>query len=301
MPCSTKNKYRKTKGKNSATTTIWSGCRKWVSYTLIGLVSFVILLIIAAAVKPEWFRKVYYFGRVLTYVETAIKGPIMPDMDGLYGIDVSKHQGDIVWSDVELRYNMLNRRININGDTKRQLTFAIAKATEGLTVDDPKFIKNKNGIRSKGLTFGAYHYFSYTSVPSLQAEHFIELAQLRKGDIVPILDIEEDGSLTKRIKNGSMTREDVGKKALEWLTTIEKKLKCKPIIYTSAGFKCEYLNDSVFDSYPLWIAHYQVSEPMLKGAIWQFTELGEIYGIKGDVDVNIFSGSSKDFDCLLLK
>lgn len=51
-----------------------------------------------------------------------------------------------------------------------------------------------------------------------------------------------------------------------WLRRIENYYKVKPILYTSYKFKTRYLNDSVFNSYPYWIAHYYVDSVEYQGS-----------------------------------
>jgi hypothetical protein len=60
----------------------------------------------------------------------------------LKGIDVSHYQGSINWKDVK------------NGG----FSFAMAKATEGLTYVDPTFGTNYAGMHAVGLVRSAYHF-----------------------------------------------------------------------------------------------------------------------------------------------
>ena len=52
-----------------------------------------------------------------------------------------------------------------------------------------------------------------------------------------------------------------------------------------------------------WIAHYHVPELQYKGEwkFWQHTDCGQLDGIKGDVDCNIFNGSLQELTDLTLK
>lgn len=71
-----------------------------------------------------------------------------------------------------------------------------------------------------------------------------------------MLDIE------KRGKDENQLRRDLKL----WLDKIEQHYKVKPILYTSYKFKTRYLNDSVFNSYPYWIAHYYVDSVEYRGS-----------------------------------
>lgn len=72
-----------------------------------------------------------------------------------------------------------------------------------------------------------------------------------------MLDIE------KRGKDENQLRRDLKL----WLDKIEQHYKVKPILYTSYKFKTRYLNDSVFNSYPYWIAHYYVDSVEYRGGV----------------------------------
>ena len=58
----------------------------------------------------------------------------------------------------------------------------------------------------------------------------------------------------------------------------------------------QLLNDSIFDQYPYWIAHYYVDSLEYRGRwkFWQHTDAGRLPGIKGSVDFNIYNGSYYD-------
>ena len=83
---------------------------------------------------------------------------------------------------------------------------------------------------------------------------------------------------------------------LTWLDIVEKHYQVKPIIYTYYKFKMKYLNDSIFDQYPYWIAHYYVDSVEYQGRwkFWQHTDVGKLPGIKGHVDFDIYNGSYYD-------
>lgn len=81
-----------------------------------------------------------------------------------------------------------------------------------------------------------------------------------------------------------------------WLDRVEKHYQVKPILYTSYKFKTRYLNDSLFNSYPYWIAHYYVDSVEYQGEwkFWQHTDVASISGIPESVDLNIFNGTLEE-------
>ena len=186
----------------------------------------------------------------------------------LKGIDVSHHQGIILWDSV----------------LTENISFAIVKATEGYTFKDTLFAKNWEELKRVGIKRGAYHFFRGNSDPKKQAQNFIETVKLDSGDIVPILDIE---------KLDRQSVPNLVKKAKIWLTEIENEYKVKPMIYAGQFFYNKYLAFSL-KGYPLWIAEFTRGKPVLRDKqkyyIWQHSELGIIKGIKGRTDINRFYG-----------
>jgi len=224
-------------------------------------------------VSPTGFRWRAIFG-----------DPKYPSGYEIRGIDISHYQKDINWK--KLQYARIDNC---------PLRFILIKATEGSTRLDPKFKKNFFNARDYGFKRGAYHFWSNTSSAKSQAQFFLSHVNLEKGDLPPVLDVEkypEDKSL-----------EEFQRELLTWLHEIENKYHCKPIIYTYYNFKQEYLNTSVFDQYPLWIAHYYTDEMKYDGEwkFWQHTDTGRLPGINGYVDFNVYNGSFFDLERLCIE
>ena len=108
----------------------------------------------------------------------------------------------------------------------------------------------------------------------------------------PVLDIEKKGRDVKKLQDDLKI----------WLRKVESHYGVKPIIYASYKFKTKYLNDSVFDSYPYWIAHYNVDSVRYQGEwkFWQHTDEGTLPGNDEKVDLNIINGSFSYLKGLLL-
>lgn len=211
----------------------------------------------------------------------------------IVGIDVSYYQGDIEWDKACFRIHPIsNCMTKEESGIERKLDFVLAKATEGITIKDAQYENNFKGAHRKGITFGAYHFFSVSSDPLEQAQHFIETAHLEKGDFVPVLDVEYKGSLSKQ---------ELRNRVLTWLKTVSAHYGINPVIYTYSKFKEEIFDSQEFSEYKIWLAHYRVEEPTHECVIWQFTEDGIVYGIKGYVDINIYFGDKKSLSVFILK
>lgn len=201
----------------------------------------------------------------------------------IHGIDVSKYQTRINWEAVqEMRA----------GDVK--IGFAFIKATEGLGNMDQQFRRNWQKTRELGLPRGAYHFFIAPKSGADQAENFIRRVNLEKGDLPPVLDVEQ----TYGVSSAKLRIE-----VKRFLDRVESHYGVKPIIYTNVDFYNRHLKDE-FDSYPLWVAHYlRKDRPRIarNWAFWQYSETGRVNGIRGLVDFNVFNGDSTDFRDLLLE
>jgi lysozyme len=201
----------------------------------------------------------------------------------IHGIDVSHHQSVISWDDVQAMQVK---------DVK--LGFAVIKATEGLTRVDWQFRRNWRKAKEAGLPRGAYHFFLATKSGVKQADNFINTVKLEKGDLPPVLDVEE----TYGVKPA-----DITKRVKEFLDAVERHYGVKPIIYTNVDFYKNYLGED-FADYPLWVAHYiQRNKPRIdrQWVFWQHSEKGRVNGITSAVDFNVFHGSRSEFEDLLIR
>ncbi|WP_300726272.1 glycoside hydrolase family 25 protein [uncultured Bacteroides sp.] len=209
-------------------------------------------------------------------------GVCLPAGYEVYGFDVSHHQGTIDWSELQKTQN-----------SPFPIRFVFLKASEGGDFSDTAFINNFNRAREYGFIRGAYHFYNPKTDAERQAEFFIHSVNLEPGDLPPVLDIEKTGDDENKLKQDLQV----------WLKIIENHYKVKPILYTSYKFKTRYLNDSIFNTYPYWIAHYYVDSVEYKGdwKFWQHTDAGRLPGIREDVDLNVYNGSLDELKKLTIQ
>lgn len=232
----------------------------------------------------------FYIFILLTYFITpftsrwrALYGDVdYPDGYSIHGVDISHHQGTVNWE------KLADARID-----DEPIAFVFIKATEGKSHLDENFNENFYRARQYGLVRGAYHYFSPSVSGHVQAQYYLHQVHLDDGDLPPVLDIEEAGSL-----NPAQLKTE----ALAWLRLVEDCYDVPPIIYTGLKFKEKYLSAPEFDHYPFWIAHYYVKEVGYTGSwrFWQHTDLGHVEGINGPVDLDIYNGSMYDLRHFLI-
>ena len=208
-------------------------------------------------------------------------GVCMPHGYQIHGIDISHYQGDVNWKMLEQ-----------TRQGQFPVRFIFMKATEGGDFADDKFVANFDSAKAHGFIRGAYHFYNPKTDANKQADFFISSVKLEPGDLPPVLDIEKKSRDVKKLQDDLKI----------WLRKVEGHYGVKPIIYASYKFKTKYLNDSVFDSYPYWIAHYYVDSVRYQGEwkFWQHTDVGTLPGIDEKVDLNIFNGSSSELKGLLL-
>ena len=186
---------------------------------------------------------------------------------GLVGIDVSHHQGDINWKEV----------------AREKIGFVYIKATEGATYTDSMFHKNVSGAIDAGMLVGAYHYFRMTSSATEQFKNFKESVGRYKMQLVPMVDVEtSDGKPVKQLQDSL----DV------FIKLLKEEFGCPPMIYGTQRSYNTYCAPK-YNNYHLYIGRYGDNPPEIKGtgtySIWQYTESAYVKGIPKPVDMCRFN------------
>ncbi len=195
-----------------------------------------------------------------------------------FGIDISHHQGDINWNQVNKSHHPIR--------------YIFIKASEGDYFADRRFEQNWEQTKLYGYIRGAYHFYSPNISGEKQFQHYSSIVNLEKGDFPPILDIEQRGDLDKQT---------FIKEILTWLRLAETKYGVQPIIYSGRNFYDNYLQGYL--DYTLWIASYS-PEYLLEHINWSFHQFSDkirVKGINSDVDGNNFKGKLKDLKKLCVK
>ena len=277
-----KEKKRKTGGrkKNSARRSSSRNKRRhtphWVYYIFAALLaSFFIAWAYYVLFRPYLYRFRPCYGE--KHYEIC-----MPLRHSVYGIDVSRHQGKIDWE-------------KMKRETAKEspISFVYIKATEGSDFTDRNFETNFKEAAEQGFIRGAYHYFGTQSTGLAQAEMYINTVKLKKGDLPPMVDVEERPNDIKKFIQELKV----------FIARIEEHYGVKPVIYSYKKYKQRFLNDSYFDKYPSWVAHYYVSslDEDIEWLIWQCSDRGIVPGIEEPVDINIFNGNIEQLKSLLIK
>jgi GH25 family lysozyme M1 (1,4-beta-N-acetylmuramidase) len=220
------------------------------------------------------------YGVSVVYAATGLFHVAPPPGSYLEGIDVSHWQGSINWSSVAAAGKK----------------FAILKATQAQIYADATYASHHAAARSVGIRVGAYHYADPASTANdavLQADWFVNHANLLAGDVVPALDLEETGGLSV-----SALQTWVG----SFLARVYATTGARPMIYTSPSFWKTYMGDTrtfADAGYTvLWVAHWFTAAPTVPASswggrgwtFWQYSDCGSVPGIGGCVDLDRFNG-----------
>lgn len=154
------------------------------------------------------------------------------------------------------------------------------KCTQGIRYVDPSCIGHSTRAKSQNIKVGYYHFATLTDDPSAEARFFkSRLSTLPTSNLIPMLDVEENktGLTPAQIET--------------WIQSFLDAMETKVGIYSYTPFLDQFLPlTHNFGQIPLWIAQYRnVVSPQLpygwtQSALWQYTNMGHIDGIKGTVD-----------------
>lgn len=257
----------------------------------LSLAGLIIILILSFLFRRPiiYYSKIFYrkifvnknVDDIKNHEGTNLNGDIyVPNYD-VYGIDVSRHQGEINW-DVLSKFSFQYHKID----------FVYIKATESNSYSDKYFNVNWRSAKEYGFYRGAYHFFDPHQNPEEQMNYFFKKVKLLKGDLPPMLDVEQESRIST-----SKYREMV----LRCLLIMEKHYKVKPVLYCNQDFYDAYFTTEDFAKYPLWLSRLKKSKPSQENWIfWQFSHNAIVDGITEFVDLNAFNGSELDFKLLLM-
>src|ERR1043165_4380967 len=162
------------------------------------------------------------------------------------------------------------------------------------------------GGNAAGVVMGAYHFARPASNSATdEANHFLAVASnhIGAGYLPPVLDLEDPP--TGSALSAVFTSAQLTTWVQTWLNVVQSQTGIAPVIYTSASY-AGYLNSSL-NTYKLWIANPGTSATTAPSNIgnwttWAFKQyswVGAVSGIGGDVDLDVFHGTAADFNNLV--
>ncbi len=199
------------------------------------------------------------------------------------GVDVSHHNGTINWTQLK----------------NEGISFAFIKATEGLSHKDRKYKKNYDASKLLDIKTGTYHFYTFGLDGAKQAQHFIRHATVGSGDLIPAIDVEHSPI------NIYSSDKNYQERVITELQKMEQALfdyyNVHPIIYTNKDCYKLYIQDK-FPNNLIWMSdlHNEPNTKENEWIIWQFSHTGKINGARGDIDLNYFRYSYRQFNELLI-
>ncbi len=204
------------------------------------------------------------------------------------GIDVSKHQGKIDWSKVKaagIDFAMI--RVGYRG------------YSTGKIAADPDFMSNITGAEAAGLQIGAYFFSTGLNEAEAREEaaHCIERLKGHKVTMPVVFDFE--GYELPHYRTYGISKAQRTACCQAFIDVITAAGYTTMLYGSRGNIRTTYDIDAL--DYPLWIARYAggydkiLSDdkyfPDITGysdriAIWQYTSIGRVDGINGNVDMN---------------
>jgi len=157
------------------------------------------------------------------------------------------------------------------------------------------FKKNWRGAHEAGLKRGAYHFFYWCRTAGEQADWFIRNVPKVEGALPPVIDVEWNHlSNCKR----RPSRATVLEKMQVFMDKLERHYGQRPIIYTAPDFYEDNLKGA-FKNYPFWLRSVARHPSKVYGdrdwVFWQYSGSGLSHGVTGKIDLNVFSGSEREW------
>lgn len=194
------------------------------------------------------------------------------------GIDVSYFQGNVNWDKVKasgIEYVML--RVGYRGYSQ-----------EGKLVVDEKFHQYMQQVQAAGLKAGVYFFSQALNKEEAIEEAAFVAEQCRDYtlDYPVVFDTEKIKEDT--VRTDGLKPEELTEITIAFCEKI-KEYGYEPMIYANAKWLTTKLLLDQLKEYPVWYADYQ-EQPLYpyEFQMWQYTETGQVDGIEGNVDINIW-------------
>ncbi len=193
---------------------------------------------------------------------------------GNRGIDVSKYQGNIDWGAVAASgINFAIIRVGYRG------------SSSGALVQDPYFKKNISGATKAGIKVGLYFFTQAVNEAEAVEEASMAMSLASGYKVTYPIFIDTESASGGRANGLSKSARTAVVKA--FCQTIRNG-GYKAGVYASKSWYANQLNASALNGYCIWVAQYNSSCTYSgKYDMWQYSSKGSVFGIKGNVDMNI--------------
>lgn len=201
---------------------------------------------------------------------------------GVPHVDIDRSEYPVVGIDLSAH----NGKVDFDSIRRSGVDFVFLKASEGVSLQDPRFYSNYVAARRAGLAVGAYHFFRFDCDGRRQAMNLMRVIRSVSIDLPVAIDVEE-------WSNPAEVPTDIIVARLQAMSDHLEANGHPTMFYTNKNGVGRFLRDN-FDDRPLWICSF--TDPPLSHRdwlFWQHSHCGRIAGVKGDVDMNTFNGSHR--------
>jgi GH25 family lysozyme M1 (1,4-beta-N-acetylmuramidase) len=192
------------------------------------------------------------------------------------GIDVSKYQGKINWEKVaadDVEYAFV--RLGIRG------------YTEGEIMQDDTFEDNIEGALKNDIDVGVYFFSQATSVEEAEEEAQYVLDMIEPYDVTYPVVLDVEAVSNSKARTVDLTAEERTEYAIAFCEKI-KGAGYTPMIYGNLKSFMLMLDLEKLEDYDKWFACYNEDYYYpYEFKIWQYSDVGSVSGISGNVDLNI--------------
>ncbi len=186
------------------------------------------------------------------------------------GIDVSKWQGNINWSEASKNISFAILRVGFRGSS-------------GNIAVDPKFARNIQEAKNNGVRVGVYFYSIAMNEAQAVEEASLAVQQVKQygGVSLPIY-IDMEDSTQKSLSTAE--RDAI---VMAFCRTVQNS-GYSAGVYANKNWLTNYLTPSSYGGISIWCAQYN-TQCTYSGRydIWQYSSKGSVPGISGNVDMNI--------------
>lgn len=194
-------------------------------------------------------------------------------VNGIMGIDVSKHNGNIDWNAVKnAGVNFVIIRCGYRG------------SATGVLVEDQKFKSNIQGATAAGLKVGIYFFSQAVNEVEAVEEASMTIDLIRRYSITyPVyMDVEEANGRADKLDTAARTR------VIRAFCETVRASGYTAGVYACKSWLAEKMKAGELSNYKIWLAQYAAT-PSYGGRyeMWQYSRKGQISGIPEKVDLNI--------------
>ena len=205
--------------------------------------------------------------------------PVQSGETTIMGIDVSHHNGTIDWKTIA---------------EKDKMQFVFIKATEGTTVVDGMYSKNRLSAKKAGLKVGAYHFLTTSSNAESQFNNYSKVVKKEDIDLIPVLDAEI------MTKGHPMSETAYVRHVGKWIKLCQDYYGKVPILYCSRGHYRKYFK-AHFKECLFWCGDVDASRDYVDGEAWIMWQktIQKCHGSQSKLDVNVLAPNKSIQDIAL--